>query len=103
MTITKEFLDRCRFDYDAFADYLNIRHGHVCVREHEKGMKAKKYAMLAAALMQIAVLCLKAGKYVAASKLVGMAHYASRQAVACSNLERCLKRCESILNGEVTK
>ena len=103
MTITKEFLDRFQFDFKKFSDYLNIRYGHVAVRVYEKGMKAKKYAILAAALMQIAVLCLKAGKYVSASKIIGMAHFASRQAVGCSNLDKCLKRCESILNGEETK
>ena len=103
MQISKAFLERAKFDFDKYAGYYTIRGFSFSVKEHEKGMKASIYASMARDLLYIAVLCCRVKKYYPAFHLINSASYAVKQAAALDNLDKCLKRCESILNGEAQK
>lgn len=103
MQITKAFLERAKFDFDKYAGYYTIRGFAFSVKEHEKGMKASVYASMARDLLYIAVMCLRVKKYYVAFHLINSASYAVKQAAALDNIDKCVKRCESILNGEVPK
>ena len=103
MVVTPRFLEQFRFNFSTFADYIRIYSGRIAVREYEKGKKPEMYGELSQTLLKIANLCLAAHKYVAAYKILGMAHYAARQAILGNNVQKCVKRCEDILSGKAVE
>ena len=103
MQTSKAFLERAKFDFEKYAGYYTIRGFAFSVKEHEKGMKASVYASMARDLLYIAVMCLRVKKYYVAFHLINSAAYAVKQAAALDNIDKCVKRCESILNGEEPK
>ena len=99
MQITKAFLERAKFDFEKYAGYYTIRGFAFSVKECDKGLKAEVYASMARDLLYIAVVCCRVKKYYVAFHLINSAAYAIKQAAALENIDKCVKRCESILNG----
>lgn len=100
MEITKSFLERARFDFKKYADYISIKGERFFIRERESGMSPEVYAQLARDLLYIAVLCLRVKKYFHAGKLINHAAFAARQAAYAENTRKCVRRCELILAGK---
>ena len=99
MQITKSFLERVNFPFEKYSGYYTIRSFAFYVKEHDRGMKASVYASMARDLLYVAVVCIRVKKYYLAFRLINSAAYAIKQADALNHIDKCLKRCESILNG----